>query len=182
MSDAALQGAYCASFWQSIVDDYEALIQGLPSSPPQGLQDGISEARRELKRTLDYKVGAMTQHIAVQDLIELLVAENQAGDGYEACAQMTQRSIQRLLKDPDIDRKTLLQQPSSELRRLVNASIDARKQTACRSERSRVPPGRLDVRLASIPEATFHCLAPSVMPQASTHLASMRPCLDVENV
>jgi len=45
MSDAALLGAYCASFWQSIVDDYEAVIQGLPSSPPKGLQDGITGAR-----------------------------------------------------------------------------------------------------------------------------------------
>ena len=116
MSDAALQGAYCASFWQSIVDDYEALIQGLPSSPPQGLQDGITEARRELKRALDYKVGAMTQHIAVPDLIELLVAENQAGDDYEACAQITQRSIQRLLRDPGIDRKALLQERQAEQR------------------------------------------------------------------
>ena len=116
MSDAALLGAYCASFWQSIVDDYEALIQGLPSSPPQGLQDGITEARRELKRALDYKVGAMTQHIAVPDLIELLVAENQAGDDYEACAQITQRSIQRLLRDPGIDRKALLQERQAEQR------------------------------------------------------------------
>jgi hypothetical protein len=116
MSDAALLGAYCASFWQSIVGDYEALIQGLPSSPPQGLQDGITEARRELKRALDYKVGAMTQHIAVPDLIELLVAENQAGDDYEACAQITQRSIQRLLKDPGIDRKALLQERQAEQR------------------------------------------------------------------
>jgi hypothetical protein len=57
MSNAALLGAYCAAFWQSVVDDYEGLIQGLPSSPPQGLQDGITEARRELKRALDYKVG-----------------------------------------------------------------------------------------------------------------------------
>ena len=116
MSDAALLGAYCASFWQSIVDDYEAVIQGLPSSPPQGLQDGITEARRELKRALDYKVGAMTQHIAVPDLIELLVAENQAGDDYEACAQITQRSIQRLLRDPGIDRKALLQERQAEQR------------------------------------------------------------------
>ena len=116
MSDAALLGAYCASFWQSIVDDYEALIQGLPSSPPQGLQDGITEARRELKRALDYKVGAMTQHIAVPDLVELLVAENQAGDDYEACAQITQRSIQRLLRDPGIDRKALLQERQAEQR------------------------------------------------------------------
>jgi len=105
MSDAALLGAYCASFWQSIVDDYEAVIQGLPSSPPQGLQDGITEARRELKRALDYKVGAMTQHIAVPDLVELLVAENQAGDDYEACAQITQRSIQRLLSSPPACRR-----------------------------------------------------------------------------
>jgi len=116
MSDAALLGAYCASFWQSIVDDYEAVIQGLPSSPPQGLQDGITEARRELKRALDYKVGAMTQHIAVPDLIELVVAENQAGDDYEACAQITQRSIQRLLRDPGIDRKALLQERQAEQR------------------------------------------------------------------
>lgn len=116
MSDAALLGAYCASFWQSIVDDYEAVIQGLPSSPPQGLQDGITEARRELKRALDYKVGAMTQHIAVPDLVELLVAENQAGDDYEACAQITQRSIQRLLRDPGIDRKALLQERQAEQR------------------------------------------------------------------
>ena len=116
MSDAALLGAYCASFWQSIVDDYEALIQGLPSSPPQGLQDGITEARRELKRALDYKVGAMTQHIAVPDLIEFVVAENQAGDDYEACAQITQRSIQRLLRDPGIDRKALLQERQAEQR------------------------------------------------------------------
>ena len=116
MSDAALLGAYCASFWQSIVDDYEAVIQALPSSPPQGLQDGITEARRELKRALDYKVGAMTQHIAVPDLIELLVAENQAGDDYEACAQITQRSIQRLLRDPGIDRKALLQERQAEQR------------------------------------------------------------------
>ena len=116
MSDAALLGAYCASFWQSIVDDYEAVIQGLPSSPPQGLQDGITEARRELKRAVDYKVGAMTQHIAVPDLVELLVAENQAGDDYEACAQITQRSIQRLLRDPGIDRKALLQERQAEQR------------------------------------------------------------------
>ena len=116
MSDAALLGAYCASFWQSIVDDYEAVIQALPSSPPQGLQDGITEARRELKRALDYKVGAMTQHIAVPDLVELLVAENQAGDDYEACAQITQRSIQRLLRDPGIDRKALLQERQAEQR------------------------------------------------------------------
>ena len=116
MSDAALLGAYCASFWQSIVDDYEAVIQALPSSPPQGLQDGITEARRELKRALDYKVGAMTQHIAVPDLIELVVAENQAGDDYEACAQITQRSIQRLLRDPGIDRKALLQERQAEQR------------------------------------------------------------------
>jgi hypothetical protein len=116
MSDAALLGAYCAAFWQSIVNDYEALIEGLPSSPPQGLQDGLTEARRELKRALDYKVGAMTQHIAVPDLIELLVAENQAGDDYEACAQITQRSIQRLLKDPGIDRKALLQERQAEQR------------------------------------------------------------------
>jgi hypothetical protein len=52
----------------------------------------------------------MTQHIAVPDRIELLVAENQAGDDYTARAQITQRSIQRLLKDPDIDRRALLQE------------------------------------------------------------------------
>jgi hypothetical protein len=116
ISDTALLGAYCAAFWQSIVDDYEELIQGLPSSPPQGLQDGVTEARRELKRALDYKIGAMTQHIAVPDLIELLVAENQAGDDYRACAQITQHSIQRLLKDPDVDRKVLLQERQAEQR------------------------------------------------------------------
>jgi hypothetical protein len=117
MSDTALLSAYCAAFWQSIVDDYDGLVQGLPSpSPPQGLQDGVTEAQRELKRARDYEVGAMTQHIAVPDLIELLAAENQAGEDYEACAQITQRSIQRLLREPDIDPEALSRAREAEQR------------------------------------------------------------------
>jgi hypothetical protein len=42
MSNTALLSTYCAAFWQSIVDDYEELIQGLPSSPRRRLDAFIN--------------------------------------------------------------------------------------------------------------------------------------------